>query len=150
MQSAAGRQNVRQIEGREKYRMTRARLDGLYLLVLGSLLFVLVGSFMESSGPGSMADFKGVYYGARCLIQHRDPYRIGEPVRVYLAEGERPIEPTDGLRTILPMATYLPTALLLITPFATLPIGLAQVLWMILTAGSFIFAANLQKYRIQD
>jgi hypothetical protein len=55
-----------------------------------------------------------------------------------------------GLRTILPMATYLPTALLLITPFATLPIGLAQVLWMILTAGSFIFAANLQKYRIQD
>ena len=123
--------------------MTRARLDGLYLLLLGSLLFVLIGSFMEGSGPSSMADFKGVYYGARCLLQHSDPYRVGEPLRLYLAEGGSPLAPTDGPYPVLMLADYFPSTFLLITPFALLPWGLAHLLWMILTAGSFILAAYL-------
>ena len=57
--------------------MTKARLDALYLLLLGSAVFLLLGAALEYSSPVSMADFKAVYYGARCMIQHVDPYRAG-------------------------------------------------------------------------
>jgi hypothetical protein len=71
--------------------MTRARLDGLYLLLLGSAVFLLLGAALEYASPVSMADFKAVYYGARCLIQHVDPYRESEFLGVYKAEGgDRP------------------------------------------------------------
>ena len=53
--------------------MTRARQDGLCLLLLGSVVFLLLGTVMERSSVISMVDFKAVYYGAKCLVQHRDP-----------------------------------------------------------------------------
>ena len=54
--------------------MTKARLDGLYLLILGSVAFVLLGIAMESAAKSPLADFKALYYPARCLLQHADPY----------------------------------------------------------------------------
>ena len=58
--------------------MTRARLDGYLLFLLGSVLFVWLGSSWERTSPASMVDFKELYYGARCLLQHSDPYRESE------------------------------------------------------------------------
>jgi hypothetical protein len=123
--------------------MTRARLDGLYLLLLGCLLFVLIGSFMEGSGSSTMADFKGVYYGARCVLQHSDPYKGSEPLRVYQADGGGPILPSNALGQILTLDNYFPTTFLFIAPFAMLPWGPAHLLWIILSAGSFIIGAFL-------
>jgi hypothetical protein len=90
-----------------------------------------------------MVDFKGVYYDARCLLQHTDPYKEGEPLRVYQAEAADRSLPPDGLRQILTRSLYPPTTSIFIVPFAMLPWGPAHLLWMTLTVGSFLLAALL-------
>jgi hypothetical protein len=126
--------------------MTKAQLDGLYLLLLGSVVFILLGGVLENVAPAPMSDFKAVYYGARCLIQHTDPYKNGEILRVYQADGGQfPSDPiiSRSVRRAILVCINLPTSLFLIAPFAFLPWGLAHVLWMILMGGSLIVAAFL-------
>ena len=123
--------------------MTRARLDGLYLLLLGSVLFVSMGSVVEQTGSDMMADFKLVYYRARCLLQHGDPYKPSETLRAYRREGGKSSQsPGRPLQDLTP-DVYPPTTSIFIAPFAKLPWAPASVLWMIFTAGSFILAAYL-------
>ena len=123
--------------------MTKARLDGLYLVLLGSALFVSMGSVVGHTGSGMMEDFKLVYYQARCLLQHGDPYKPSETLRVYRAEGGKLPQSSGGPPQDLTLAVYPPTTLIFIAPFAMLPWAPAHVLWMIFTAGSFILAAYL-------
>jgi len=125
--------------------MTKARLDGLLLLLLGSAMFVLVGSAMEHMASGSMQDFKGVYYGTRCALEHCDPYSENELLRVYLAEGgERPSNLLAAeQRQVVTLCVYFPTIFIFVAPFAMLAWGPAHVLWLILTAASLIVAAYL-------
>jgi hypothetical protein len=90
-----------------------------------------------------MIDFKGTFYAARCLIQHSDPYKDGEPLRAYLAEQDNPPLPSPVLRQVLSQNIYLPTTFILIAPLAILPWGPAHLLWMILSAASLLLAALL-------
>jgi hypothetical protein len=90
-----------------------------------------------------MLDFKGVYYDARCLLQHSDPYRVGEPLRAYLADGGRLPQSSGGLQNALNLDLYPPTTFIFTAPFAMLPWGTAHQLWTILTAGILILAAFL-------
>lgn len=126
--------------------LTRARWIGPLLLLLSSGISILWGSALERNSPDAMWNFKAVYYGARCLIQHSDPYKEGEFLRVYQADGGKlPLEPdTSRLfqRSVL-VCINLPTALFLTAPFAILEWGLAHVLWMIMVAASLILAAFL-------
>jgi hypothetical protein len=90
-----------------------------------------------------MIDFKAVYYGSRCLIEHRDPYQESELQRVYqTAGGEGSATSTDS-RKIVDLCVNFPTCLALVIPLAMLPWGPAHVLWMILIAASLILAAFL-------
>ncbi len=123
--------------------MTRARLSGLLLLLLSSIIFISWGAHLERNAVYGMIDFKAVYWGTRCLIQHCDPYRQNELERVYLAEGGESSTEFTPLRTSVTLYIYLPTASTLIAPFAMLPWGLAHVLWMTLTAAGLILAAFL-------
>jgi hypothetical protein len=91
-----------------------------------------------------MTDFKAVYYGTRCLIQHSDPYQESEFLRVYQADGGKiPSDParSQAFLRAVPVFINLPTTLLLIAPFAMLPWGPAHVLWIFFLAGCFILAA---------
>ncbi len=90
-----------------------------------------------------MIDFKGTFYSARCLIQHSDPYKDGEPLRAYLAEQDDRTLPSHVLRQVLSQDIYLPTTSVFIAPFAMLPWGPAHLLWMFLSGGSLLFAAML-------
>ena len=123
--------------------MTRDRLDGLYLLILGSAVFVLLGVALEANSQYSMVDFKSLFYGTKCLIHHGDPFRESELLRTYQAEGGD--NPSDSaiIRRIATEYGNLPTAFSFILPLAILPWGLAHVLWMTVTAGSLILAAFL-------
>ena len=123
--------------------MTRIRFDGFLLFVLGSLLFVVVGGFCALVFPTSMADFRSVYYGARCLVQHSDPYRVSDLQRAYQAEYKDYVSTPEPLRRVVMFCVNLPTVLVFSTPFALLPWGPAHVLWMILIAVGFILAAYL-------
>jgi hypothetical protein len=95
------------------------------------------------TAPNEMCDFKGVYYDARCLLQHTDPYKPGAPLHLYLEEGNTPLQSVRGLRQALSLDTNLPTTSIFVAPFAMLPWGAAQTLWMTLGIVSFIFAAFL-------
>jgi hypothetical protein len=113
------------------------------MLLLCCGLSALWAYSLERASPDGMIDFKGVYYDARCLLQHIDPYQYGVPARVYLAEQkDRPLL-SDVLRQVLSLNIYLPTTSIFITPFAMLPWGLAHRLWMILSAASLTLAAFL-------
>ncbi len=123
--------------------MTKIQRIALVCFVLSCGISVFLGFYLERNKPDLMLDFKGVYYEARCLLQHTDPYKVGEPLRVYLAEsGDQTVIPT-GLRVDLTRDLYLPTASVIVSLFAMLPWGPAHLLWMILTAGSLVFAAFL-------
>jgi len=123
--------------------LKRTQRTGLFWLLLCCGISVLWGYLLERASPDGMIDFKGTFYSARCLLQHNDPYKDGEPLRAYLAEkSDRPL-PSDVLRQVLSQDIYLPTTSIFIAPFALLPWGPAHLLWMLLSAGSLAFAALL-------
>jgi hypothetical protein len=122
--------------------MQRTRWTALALILLSSGLSMLWGGALQQSQAG-LSDFKAIYYGARCLIQHSDPYKESELLRVYQAEGgELPSDPDMRFlfRRAMPVFINLPTTLLLIAPFALLAWGPAHVLWLLLLAGSLALA----------
>ena len=124
--------------------MTKARLDGLWLLLLGGSVVVLLLAFLLTThSPTPMGDFKSSYFAARCLIRHVDPYREGEVLRIYQAEGgDLPFRSaTDRLTAT--RYVYPPTTFVFTVPFALLPWGLARILWMMLTVGGLLFASVL-------
>jgi hypothetical protein len=123
--------------------MTKARLDGLYLLLLGSLVLILLGAVLERVASAPMLDFRALYYPARCLLQHGDPYTEVEVLRVYRAEGVYGTLDTAKERMMATRYGYLPTAFSFTVPFALMPWEPARVLWTTLTVGGLIFASFL-------
>ena len=126
--------------------MTRSRVDGLCLLALGAAMFVTLGFAAEHlMGRGSLEDFKAVYYDAKCLAQHHDPYIASEVLRVY--ESEHGVDSSDpvfgGQSQVLTLGVYPPTALLIVLPFTLLGWELGHLVWMSLIAACFIVAAYL-------
>jgi hypothetical protein len=123
--------------------MTRTRWIALICLTLCCVLSALWGFSMERTSPNLMIDFKAVYYGTRCLLQHHNPYNVIELDGVYRAEGgDRPSETIKAHQSVT-ININLPTTFICIAPFAMLPWGTAHLLWTILTAGSLIVAAFL-------
>ncbi len=123
--------------------MTKARLDGLYLSLLGFALFVFIGVYTECTQPGIGGDFRGVYFGTRCLIEHGDPYQLSVLQDAYLQGGGTPSKDPEKVRQSVAPNIYLPSAFILAIPLALLPWGSASASWIALTAASFILAAFL-------
>ena len=123
--------------------MIKARTDGLYLMILGTAIFLLLGFALENAAPVSTADFRLMYYSARCLLEHHDPYNPGELELVYQAEGGASPHDTAMTRTTETQYIYPPTAFSITIPFAILPFRAAQILWLLATAGSLTLGAFL-------
>ena len=122
--------------------MTRTRWIGLILILLSSGISILWGSSMMKTANGG-GDFSAVYYGARCLLQHHNPYSVNE------SDGGCPAKgwecPADSIQVCHTMTLYvnMPTTLIFLAPFATFQWGHAYALWMTFTAGVFTLAAFL-------
>ena len=123
--------------------MNRARRDGQYFLLLGSVALILLGAVLGRVSPDPMNDIMAIYYPAKCLIQHCDPYNEGEVLRIYQASGIESQRQTVTDRINVTRYIYPPTAFSFTVPFAILPWGPASMLWMLLTVGSLIFASLL-------
>ena len=124
--------------------MTKARLDGLQLLLVGSVLFVVAGLIAARANFAGMTDFKQFYYASRCLIEHHDPYKQSDLWSVYVAESrDVPADPGEAvwMQRMLSICPNFPTTFLVILPLALLPWKLAEAVWMLLTAGSLILAS---------
>jgi len=124
--------------------MTRVRRLSIGSILLCCAFSIASGVALNRSSSGGAMNFRAVYYGARCLIRHTDPYSPTEFLRVYREEsGEFPQDPGKAslfLRAV-PICVNLPTTLLLVTPFAWLSWGSAQLLWLGLIAVVFTGAA---------
>lgn len=123
--------------------MTKERTDGLYLLLVGVAIFVVAGLAGERMRLAWMIDFKSVYYGARCLIEHRDPYQMGEVLDVYLKESGATTMDTAERSKVLWTFVNVPTAFLVLAPFGLLAWGPAHILWMAATGMGMILSAIL-------
>jgi hypothetical protein len=123
--------------------MTKARRDGLYLMLIGCAVFLFLGIALERLSPASMIDFKVHYFGARCLLEHCDPYKQSDVLRIYDAEGGHGPAETLGSRLSATRFVYQPTIFLFTAPLAMLKFGPAEELWMLLTLSSVILASFL-------
>jgi hypothetical protein len=123
--------------------MTRTRRDGLYLLLIGTALFLILSVAFEKSSPAAMQDFRVLYNPARCLLQGCDPYNEREVLRTARAQGRDRPSDTAVVRQIVTRYIYPPTTFVFTVPFAMLPWGPAHVLWMTFTVGSMILASFL-------
>jgi hypothetical protein len=123
--------------------MTKGQRDGFCLLLLGSMVLLALGFALEDTSPVAMVDFGVVYFPARSLLQHGDPYKESDVLRVYLAEGGGRLWNTARDRTIITQYEYPPSAFYLTLPFALLPWKPAHILWIAITSGGLIFSAFL-------
>lgn len=123
--------------------LTRRRKDGLILVLLGAVVFLVVGVAWRRVSPIEMGDFKVVFYSARCLLQHGDPYSEAAVLRVYNAEGrENPSEPVLD-RQVKTRFFYPPSAFVVTLPFALIGFAAGNLLWTMLLATCLILAAIL-------
>jgi hypothetical protein len=118
--------------------MTKARLDGLYLLLLGALVFLLAAVVLiASTSAKAPVDFRGVYYPARCLIQHWRPLQCASEVqRIYRSEGgslpsDAPVIEEAVTQLCLPAHRICSSQSL----SRCYPGRSAHFVWMVLTAG---------------
>jgi hypothetical protein len=121
----------------------RARRDGLILLLLGSLIFVLLGAALENSAATPSSDFRALYYPARTLVHNSDPYSVPQVSSVYQADSAQFPRDDWKAREIATCNVYPPSAFTFMFPFAMLEWGPAHILWLILTAASILFASFL-------
>src|ERR1035441_6156652 len=100
-----------------KASMARTRRIGLFWLLLCGGISIFWGS---SSGlkANRWVDFKAIYYGTRCLLEHHNPYKVSELEGVYRAESVK--NPLESLRDHQGVTLYvnLPTTFLFVAPFA--------------------------------
>jgi hypothetical protein len=126
--------------------MMNARRIGLTTLLLASGFSTLFAVILQRSSHSGIVDLRIVYLAARCMIEHRDPYSESEYLRVFQEQGGTvPADPVERQKFegAVMAVVYLPTALLVIAPFAVLGWGVAQALWTILTIGIFTLACCL-------
>jgi hypothetical protein len=125
--------------------MTKARLDGLQMLLLGSVFFIAIGALMEYFNPLGMTDFLQIYASSRAVAHHHDPYKPDELLAFYQADtGGIPNDSSVVSRTyrkIVFIAPNLPTTLFLIAPIAVLQWKVAVAVWMALIAVCFVVAS---------
>jgi hypothetical protein len=122
--------------------MTKERRIALAWILLASGISIWWG-FSVGQNANGWVDFRAVYYGTRCLLEHHNPYNVSELEGVYHAEGgERPSDTAAAHQAVV-LYVNVPTTFIAVAPFAMLPWGPAHVLWVALTAGVFILAALL-------
>lgn len=130
--------------------MKRARWSEIaVLLFCVSIPCYISYGFRQSFGNELVTtDFGVIYFGARSGMHHSDPYEPATVLREFQAQGGRfstrfGAAQAQADQIVLTRVINLPTTLFLAIPFASLPWGLAQNLWMVLTAALLVAAAFL-------
>jgi len=125
--------------------MSRPDARGILFLCVSTLISLCWGIALERSSPFGMLDFKGVYYGAQCLLNQCDPYDVPSLQNFYLQHGGQPPSSAVNARKLMVVSLYInsPFTFLFIAPLALLRWSLAQTVWMILIAVGLIASSVL-------
>jgi hypothetical protein len=126
--------------------MPKIRPMAALLILLSSGFSILIGMLLDHASPSGTANYRAIYYGARCVIHREDPYRPDVFLRVYDREsGRYPSDPTKEQLFLRATAicVNLPTTLFLVTPLAQLPWSVSSGIWLVLIALSVTVAAFL-------
>jgi len=118
-----------------------ARRDGITLLSLGSVIFLLASGALAMTPNANCVDFKAVYFASRCVLRGVNPYDPEQFLRVYQEEGGDHAEDSAMERSVVTTDINLPTGLIAITPFGLLPWKIARVLWVGLLALGLVAAS---------
>src|SRR5215471_18901156 len=124
--------------------MTKARMDGLYLMLLGTAAFLLFGIVMMNADRHvPLFDYRTAYYSGQCLLHHGcDPFSEHDIGQLYAQRAESgPVGQRD--LTVITRNIYLPSAFVLTVPLALIPFDTGETIWMLLITGSTILAAFL-------
>jgi Glycosyltransferase family 87 len=129
-----------------KWKPTSAQRKALLCLFLSGAIFITWGSIIALTSYSGMGAFKAVFYGARCLMQHSDPYNPAVLQHAYEADGGRySPDPAAAFlfRRAMLVCVNLPTSMLLVAPLALLQWKVAGIFWMVLNASGLLLAALL-------
>jgi hypothetical protein len=129
-----------------RWKLTSAQRKALLCLFLSGAIFIIWGSIIALTSYSGMGGFKAVFYGARCLMQHSDPYNPAILQHAYEADGGRySPDPAAAFlfRRAMLVCVNLPTSMLLVAPLALLPWKMASLFWMALNAAGLLLAALL-------
>jgi hypothetical protein len=120
------------------------RLAGLLSVILGSTLFLVLGFSLERSSRSGSCDFESVYYHARILVQHQDPYVESPAIFRQLQTGGF-LDPKLVNPTSVPghSSVYPPTALFLASPLALLTWQPAHMIWLVCIAAGLVVSAAM-------
>jgi len=117
------------------------------LLCIGFSLLTAVtlsNRFRSIYGGTTHPDFGEIYNGARCALQHRDPYDPRAALQTFREEGGTFANKDPwAAEVIIAINVNLPTSLLLIAPLAVLPFAAATAIWTALTIAALVVAAYL-------
>lgn len=137
------------LQERSRDEMTRRVLDRIAVLLLCvGVSCVWAAAIRSSAGGGITArDFGEVYYSARCVLHHVDPYDPQAALREFKAAGGKfptssPRE-EEAARITIAVENNLPTAVLVLAPLAMLSWPIAQAIWIGSIAGLLVVAAFL-------
>ena len=125
--------------------MTDEHRDGLYLLILGSFVLLILGSVLSTTSRVDMIDYRAMYYPARCIMHHCDPYSEIDVLNLARSEGGVRPSDTDRSNSHFARYLYLPTTFTITVPFALLPWEVSRTLWMAFIGMGFIAAAFLMR-----
>lgn len=126
---------------RLKKSMTDRHRDGRYLLILGAAVLVLLSSALWLTMDWSMADFKSLYYAAKCLDRHADPYDARNALALVHADGiDRMDKPTISA-TMDVHNPYPPTQFVFTAPLGLLNLRSAGFFWVLFSLTCLMLAA---------
>jgi len=122
---------------------TKARMDGMYFVLLGSAVFLLFGTALRMGTSLPESDLRFIYFSSRCILQGADPYKPSEFMRVSLAEKrDLGVRENPAIFSEEAHYIYLPTSMIL-APLAALPWKSAVVVWHAMTAVIFLTGSVL-------
>ena len=126
--------------------MLSSHRKALLFLLLSGAVSIIWGSYIAAGSSSGLGAFKAIYYPARCLQRHIDPYNVSALQQEYAAEGGKfPLGASEEslFRRAMLTCVNLPTSFLLVMPLAILPWKIAATIWMVINASLLPLAAIL-------
>ena len=109
------------------------RLVGLICILASGTAFTVWGALLVHRSPIAMSDLYPVYYHARILIEHQDPY-VEKAAPYIRLRSEGFLDSRNIAVYGMPVIpdVYPPSSLIVVAPLALLRWGPAHVIWMAL------------------